>query len=55
MKAVLQALYLLTTALGNLIDLLVVASLSKLFNSQVSLLRDSQENAFWVDRRGKVG
>ena len=35
MKAVLQALYLLTTALGNLIDLVVVASLSKLFHSQV--------------------
>ena len=34
MKAVLQALYLLTTAIGNLIDLVVVAALSSLFSSQ---------------------
>ena len=36
MKAVVQALYLLTTALGNLIDIIVVGALSSLFKSQVS-------------------
>ncbi len=42
MKAVLQALYLLTTALGNLIDIIVVSALSSLFNSQASLCCDSR-------------
>jgi len=39
MKAVLQALYLLTTAGGNLIDIVVVSALSGLFNSQVLISR----------------
>ncbi len=34
MKAVLQALYLMTTAIGNLIDIVVVSALSGLFSSQ---------------------
>lgn len=35
MKAVVQALYLLTTALGNLIDIIVISALSGAFKSQV--------------------
>ncbi len=35
MKSVLQALYLMTTAIGNLIDILVVSLLSGVFSSQV--------------------
>ena len=38
MKAVVQALYLLTTAGGNLIDWIVVAALSPYFKKQVSPL-----------------
>ena len=39
MKAVVQALYLLTTAGGNLIDWIVVAALSPYFKKQVSQLQ----------------
>jgi lipoprotein signal peptidase len=35
MKAVVQALFLMTSAIGNLFDLLVVALFSDLFKSQV--------------------
>ena len=35
MKSVVQSLYLLTTAFGNLIDLVVVAVMSGVFSSQV--------------------
>ncbi len=34
MKAVVQALYLLTTAVGNLIDLVLIAALIDVFSSQ---------------------
>ena len=37
MKSVVQALYLLTTAAGDLIDLIVIAALSDKFSSQVRL------------------
>ena len=35
MKAVVQALYLLTNAIGNLIDLFAVAALASVWKSQV--------------------
>ena len=35
MKAVVQALYLFTTAMGNLIDIIVISALHGAFSSQV--------------------
>ena len=40
MKSVVQALYLLTTAIGNLIDFVVAAILSGVKTKQVQMLKN---------------